>query len=82
MRLVIKMKKDIHPEYYAIVAVCSCGNIIKIRSTLKSDIHLDICDMCHPFYTGTQRIIDTKGRVNLFNKRFNNDKNSGFLSGI
>lgn len=76
------MKKNIHPQYNKIVASCSCGNIIKVRSTLKHNISLDICDMCHPFYTGTQRIIDTRGRVNLFNKRFNIDRDSDFLSGI
>lgn len=74
------MKKNIHPKYYMISASCSCGNVIKVRSTLKNDIHLDVCDMCHPFYTGTQRIIDTKGRVNLFNKRFNKGDSTDFLS--
>lgn len=72
------MKKSIHPKYSEISASCSCGNIIKIKSTLRHDINLDVCDMCHPFYTGTQRIIDTKGRVNLFNKRFNSDNSSNF----
>lgn len=65
------MKKNIHPKYNFVLASCSCGNVIKIGSTLNHDISLDVCSMCHPFYTGTQRIIDTKGRVNLFNKRFN-----------
>lgn len=65
------MKKNVHPKYNFILASCSCGNVIKIGSTLNHDINLDVCNMCHPFYTGTQRIIDTKGRVNLFNKRFN-----------
>lgn len=74
------MKKHIHPQYNSIVAFCSCGNRMKIYSTLNKDINLDVCSMCHPFYTGTQRIIDTKGRVNLFNKRFNIVNNNGFLS--
>ncbi|WWO95274.1 MAG: 50S ribosomal protein L31 [Candidatus Dasytiphilus stammeri] len=65
------MKKNIHPNYNFITATCSCGNIIKIRSTLKSNLFLDVCCQCHPFYTGKQRIIDTKGRVEKFNKRFN-----------
>lgn len=72
------MKKDIHPIYNTISAVCSCGNIICIRSTLKDNISLDVCNMCHPFYTGKQRVIDTKGRVNLFNKRFKSNDSNGF----
>lgn len=64
------MKSHIHPKYNDILALCSCGNVIKIKSTLNNNIDLDVCGMCHPFYTGKQRIIDTKGRVNLFNKRF------------
>jgi large subunit ribosomal protein L31 len=64
------MKKDIHPEYQAITANCSCGNKLAIRSTLKKDIFLDVCSECHPFYTGKQRNVDTGGRVDRFNKRF------------
>ena len=65
------MKKGIHPEYRAIKATCSCGNTFEFSSTLKKDsIHLDVCDKCHPFYTGQQRIVDTGGRVDRFNKRF------------
>lgn len=67
------MKKNIHPQYNTISASCSCGNVMSIRSTLTSNINLDVCSMCHPFYTGTQRVADTKGRVNIFNKRFNNN---------
>lgn len=78
------MKKNIHPEYYTISAFCSCGNIISVGSTLKNNINLDVCGMCHPFYTGKQRVIDTKGRVNLFNKRFNiiGENKNKFLSDI
>lgn len=64
------MKRHVHPKYGAILASCSCGNVMQVKSTLDHDIALDVCDVCHPFYTGTQRIIDTKGRVNLFNRRF------------
>ncbi|ADV33973.1 50S ribosomal protein L31 [Candidatus Blochmanniella vafra str. BVAF] len=74
------MKKDIHPQYNSIQATCSCGNIINVKSTLKNNIHLDVCSLCHPFYTGTQRVIDTRGRVNLFNKRFNKNNDNAFLS--
>lgn len=74
------MKKNIHPKYYSLSASCSCGNIIKTQSTLTTqNLHLDVCNMCHPFYTGAQRIIDTRGRVNRFNKRFNiTNKNNIF----
>ncbi|WWP00629.1 MAG: 50S ribosomal protein L31 [Candidatus Dasytiphilus stammeri] len=65
------MKKNIHPNYTYITAICSCGNRIKIGSTLINDLNLDVCCQCHPFYTGKQRIVDTQGRVELFNRRFN-----------
>ena len=64
------MKQDIHPEYTAMTATCSCGNVIETRSTLGKDIHLEVCSKCHPFYTGKQKIVDTGGRVDRFNKRF------------
>lgn len=63
------MKQGIHPKYEEITATCSCGNVIKVRSTGK-DINLDVCGKCHPFYTGKQRVVDTGGRVERFNKRF------------
>lgn len=65
------MRNDIHPEYKTITATCSCGNVIKVGSTLsKEELSLDICSACHPFYTGTQRVIDTGGRIDKFKKRF------------
>ncbi|MCW8091926.1 50S ribosomal protein L31 [Alteromonas sp. ASW11-130] len=64
------MKQDIHPDYNEITANCSCGNTIKVRSTLGKDINLDVCSNCHPFYTGKQRNVDTGGRVDRFKKRF------------
>ena len=64
------MKEGIHPKYEAISATCSCGNKFETRSTLCKDIHLDVCSACHPFYTGKQKILDTGGRVDRFNKRF------------
>jgi large subunit ribosomal protein L31 len=64
------MKADIHPEYKEINATCSCGNVIKTRSTLCKDITLDVCSECHPFFTGKQKIVDTGGRVDRFKKRF------------
>ncbi|OZI13773.1 50S ribosomal protein L31 [Sodalis-like symbiont of Philaenus spumarius] len=64
------MQKDIHPNYQEITATCSCGNVIKTRSTVGRDLNLDVCGACHPFYTGKQRVVDTGGRVDRFNKRF------------
>ncbi|MGB2426444.1 MAG: 50S ribosomal protein L31 [Alteromonas sp.] len=64
------MKQGIHPKYEEVTATCSCGNVIKVRSTLGKDINLDVCSACHPFYTGKQRNVDTGGRVDRFKKRF------------
>ena len=66
----VPMKKDIHPNYQEINVSCSCGNKFVTRSTLNKDLHLDVCSACHPFYTGQQKIVDTGGRVDKFNKRF------------
>ncbi|PPI86917.1 50S ribosomal protein L31 [Candidatus Pantoea edessiphila] len=64
------MKQNIHPKYELITANCTCGNVIKIRSTLIQKLNLDVCNQCHPFYTGKQRDVSTRGRVDRFNKRF------------
>ena len=64
------MKTGIHPNYQEIKASCSCVNTFTIKSTLSEDLYLDICSACHPFYTGKQKIIDTGGRVQKFEKRF------------
>ncbi|WWO96111.1 MAG: 50S ribosomal protein L31 [Candidatus Dasytiphilus stammeri] len=64
------MKKNIHPNYTKLTAVCSCGNVIQTSSTIGHDLTLDVCGKCHPFYTGQQRIVDTGGRVEKFQKRF------------
>ncbi len=66
------MRKDIHPAYQAIKATCSCGNVIETNSTLSEDIHIDVCSACHPFYTGKQKIVDSRGRVERFRRRFGN----------
>ena len=63
------MKKGIHPEYKLTKITCQCGNVIETRSTV-SDIHVEICSACHPFYTGKQKLVDTAGRIERFNKRF------------
>ena len=64
------MKQGIHPEYTATTIVCSCGNRIETRSTSKEEIHVEICSVCHPFYTGKQRLVDTAGRVERFRKKY------------
>jgi large subunit ribosomal protein L31 len=63
------MKEGIHPKYQATSFTCSCGNVIKTQSTI-ADAHIDICNQCHPFYTGKQKLIDTAGRVDRFIKRY------------
>ena len=64
------MKKDIHPNYSAVTAKCTCGNTLNLQSTLGNTLHVDVCSQCHPFYTGQQKMLDTGGRVDRFNKRF------------
>jgi large subunit ribosomal protein L31 len=64
------MKADIHPTYYPNATVtCSCGDSYTTGST-KPQLHVEICKECHPFFTGEQRIVDTEGRVERFNRRF------------
>jgi len=63
------MKEKIHPKYEKAVFTCSCGNTIETRSTVGSQ-HIDICNECHPFYTGKQKLIDSAGRVDRFRKRY------------
>ena len=64
------MKVDIHPDYGELNVTCSCGNTFKTRSTLNGELHLEVCSQCHPFYTGTQKIMDTAGRVDKFRRRY------------
>ena len=61
------MKTDIHPEYVESQVVCSCGNQFTTRST-KPQIKVEICNVCHPFYTGRQKLVDTGGRVERFQR--------------
>lgn len=63
------MKKDIHPKYVECEASCSCGNSFKTVS-IKPTIRVELCNKCHPFFTGEQRIVDTAGRVERFQKRY------------
>jgi large subunit ribosomal protein L31 len=66
------MKKNIHPEYGETAITCVCGNVIHTKST-KKDIKIEICSKCHPFMTGKQKIIDTAGRVERFNKKYSQE---------
>ena len=63
------MKEGIHPKYEATTVRCICGTEIKTAST-KKDIRVEICSKCHPFFTGTQKLVDSGGRVDRFKKRF------------
>jgi large subunit ribosomal protein L31 len=63
------MKKDIHPQYETATIRCGCGNSWETRST-KSEMRIEVCSACHPFFTGEQRIVDTAGRVERYRRRF------------
>jgi large subunit ribosomal protein L31 len=63
------MKEGIHPKYVETKVTCACGNTFKTRATV-AEIRVDICNACHPFYTGKQKFVDTAGRVERFQKKF------------
>ncbi len=62
------MKEGIHPEYVDSKIICGCGVVTETKAAVK-EIHVDICSACHPFYTGTQKLVDTAGRVEKFRRR-------------
>lgn len=64
------MKTDIHPTYGETAVTCSCGNSFVTRSTKPGDMHVELCNECHPFFTGRQKLVDTGGRVERFQKRY------------
>ncbi len=64
------MKADIHPKMSEITVTCSCGQTFTTLSTLTGALRIDVCDSCHPFYSGQQKIVDTTGRVEKFNQRY------------
>jgi large subunit ribosomal protein L31 len=64
------MKQGIHPQYQEIKVTCACGETFTTRSTRKDDLHVEICSACHPFFTGKQKLVDTAGRVDRFNRRY------------
>ena len=63
------MKKGIHPEYHDVEVSCACGNTFKTRATRK-ELKVEICSACHPFFTGKQKLMDSAGRVERFQKRY------------
>ncbi len=63
------MKKEIHPKYETCSVTCACGNRFETRS-VKSEIKVEICNVCHPFFTGKMKLLDTEGRVDRFNKKY------------
>ncbi|HWQ53499.1 MAG TPA: 50S ribosomal protein L31 [Bryobacteraceae bacterium] len=64
------MKAGIHPAYNEINVICACGNKFQTRSTNKGDIRVEICSACHPFFTGKQKLMDTAGRVDRFERKY------------
>ena len=63
------MKQGIHPEYRPVQIVCSCGHVLETRST-RARLRVESCAVCHPFYTGKQKLVDTAGRVERFNRKY------------
>lgn len=74
------MKQGIHPEYELATVHCACGNTFKTRST-RDDIHLDVCSVCHPYFTGKQRLMDTAGRVERFRRKWSKPEAGGASAG-
>jgi large subunit ribosomal protein L31 len=70
------MKKEIHPEYHLVTVHCACGNTFQTHSTAK-ELRVEICNACHPFFTGKQKLVDTAGRVEKYRRKYNiEDKKS------
>ncbi len=64
------MKVGIHPAYNEINVICACGHTFKTRSTHKGDMRVEICSSCHPFFTGKQKLMDTAGRIDRFERKY------------
>ena len=69
------MRADIHPEYVVATVKCSCGNTFETRST-KANLTSELCSECHPFYTGKQKLVDTGGRIDRFERRYGKRRKS------
>ena len=68
------MKQNIHPDYHEVEVICGCGNKFKTKSTIAGDtIRVEVCDKCHPFYSGKKKLVDTAGRVEKFKNKYNLD---------
>lgn len=70
------MQTEIHPTYTDVTVKCSCGNTFTTRSTKGGSLTLELCNECHPFFTGKQKLVDSGGRVERFNKRYGNRSKS------
>ena len=70
------MKANLHPVYHKITAVCACGNQFETRST-RASIHVEVCSVCHPYFTGRQRLVDTAGRVDRFRRKYGGSEPAG-----
>ena len=70
------MKTDIHPEYKTVTVSCSCGNTFETRST-ADELRVELCSECHPFYTGKQKLVDTGGRIDRFERRYGRRNKGG-----
>ena len=68
------MQTDIHPKYDTIQVTCSCGNSFATKSTVRRNITVELCNECHPFFTGKQKLVDTGGRVERFQRRYGDRK--------
>jgi large subunit ribosomal protein L31 len=68
------MKADIHPKYVVTEVRCSCGNTFTTRSTKGGELHVELCSECHPFYTGKQKLVDSGGRIDRFERRYGRRK--------
>ena len=68
------MKTEVHPKYGEMTVKCSCGNVFTTGYTRTGDLNVELCNQCHPFFTGKQKLVDTGGRVERFNKRYGERK--------
>lgn len=71
-----EMKPGIHPAYNEVNVICACGHTFRTRSTHKGDIRVEICSSCHPFFTGKQKLVDTAGRIDRFEKKYKGTRGS------
>jgi large subunit ribosomal protein L31 len=71
------MKTEMHPTYAETIVHCSCGNTFTTRSTKPGALNIELCNECHPFFTGKQKLVDSGGRVERFNKRYGERKRTG-----